>query len=394
MKNIIKKYLNETFLTEEKKPIGLTGTEKVQKDEDDTNKEYYKEVNKKMEDYEDSITGEKENSEAVKKYENNDAQKDFHDEYEILNGQEMIRYDNEPSKQFKDRAIKAIEGDPTMGNSNEWANVVTADQAGFTGPDFGKDLVKRIKARDKKEVDSTNTMVQFGDDIEITDEFAPKISKRKVAVDEGMKRLVFKKPFNGVENAIKLIPETYKVDDKVFQMTDGNENYEIRWEGSLKEGKAIVLMGENKTLVNEDMQKMKHLMGYKSHETLGKLKATDRLNENEAFKNIWNKTGRVLSEAKFVDEVTEDRYEGKLEQIISDLESIRGGLDGDAMPRVFVMDNLIHVSAEDGQYFADYYGEMSGGYPTVADSLEELADKYDTYWEWLNPGAVVLTPLD
>ena len=394
MKNIIKKYLSETFLTEEKKPIGLTGTEKVQKDEDDTNKEYYKEVNKKMEDYEDGITGEKENSEAVKKYENNDAQKNFHDEYEILNGQEMLRYDNEPSKQFKDRAIKAIEGDPTMGNSNEWANVVTADQAGFTGPDFGKDLVKRIKARDKKEVDSTNTMVQFGDDIEITDEFAPKISKRKVAVDEGMKRLVFKKPFNGVENAIKLIPETYKVDDKVFQMTDGNENYEIRWEGSLKEGKAIVLMSENKTLVNEDMQKMKHLMGYKSHETLGNLKATDRLNENEAFKNIWNKTGRVLTEAKFVDEVTADRYEGKLEQIISDLESIRGGLDGDAMPRVFVMDNLIHVSAEDGQYFADYYGEMSGGYPTVVDSLEDLADKYGTYWEWLNPGAVVLAPLD
>lgn len=394
MKNIIKKYLNETFLTEEKKPIGLTSTEKVQKDEDDTNKEYYKEVNKKMEDYEDGITGEKENSEAVKKYENNDAQKNFHDEYEILNGQEMLRYDNEPSEQFKDRALKAIEGDPTMGNSGEWANVVTADQAGFTGPEFGKDLVKRIKARDKKEVDSTNTMVQFGDDIELADEFAPKISKRKVAVNEGMKRLVFKKPFNGVENALKLIPESYRVDDKTFQMTDGNENYEIRWEGSLEEGRAIVLMGENKTLVNEDMDKIKHLMGYKSHETLGNLKATDRLNEEKVFKNIWNKTGRVLTEAKFVDEVTADRYEGKLEQIISDLESVRGGLDGDAAPDVFVMDNLIHVSAEDGQYFADYYGEMSGGYPTVADSLEDLADKYGTYWEWLNPGAVVLAPLD
>lgn len=101
-----------------------------------------------------------------------------------------------------------------------------------------------------------------------------------------------------------------------------------------------------------------------------------------------------VKEAEFVGDVTEDRYQGKMEQIISDLESVKGGLNGGS-PTVFVKDNLIHVSGEDGQYFADYYGELSGdGYPTVADSLEQIADKYETYWEWEDAGSVVLFPLD
>jgi hypothetical protein len=47
-------------------------------------------------------------------------------------------------------------------------------------------------------------------------------------------------------------------------MTDGVESYRIRWEGTLSEGKAIILTAANKTMVNEDMENMKRLMGYKS----------------------------------------------------------------------------------------------------------------------------------
>ena len=109
-----------------------------------------------------------------------------------------------------------------------------------------------------------------------------------------MKRLVFKNEFKGVENALKLIPESYKIDNKTFQMTDGNEKYEIRWEGDINEGRAIVLSASDKNLVNEDMQKMKHLMGFKSQETLGNLKGSERINEDESFNNIWNKTKDLL----------------------------------------------------------------------------------------------------
>jgi hypothetical protein len=120
-------------------------------------------------------------------------------------------------------------------------------------------------------------------------------------IKESMKRLRFKNEFKGVGNALKLIPEAYKVDNKVFEMTDGNETYKIRWEGSLSEGKAIVLTAADKTLVNEDINRMKQLFGYKSHETLGLVKGNARLDENRAFTDIWNKTKALMTESEDIE---------------------------------------------------------------------------------------------
>lgn len=54
----------------------------------------------------------------------------------------------------------------------------------------------------------------------------------------------------------------------------------------------------------------------------------------------------------------------------------------------------IIVSAEDYDDVkgraADYYGEFRGGYPWVHPELDAIADKYDSYWEWENPGAIIL----
>jgi len=54
-----------------------------------------------------------------------------------------LDYDTEPSKQFKDRLKKALEGDATTGNSQEYANVVKSD--------LGKNLAKQAERKDKKE---------------------------------------------------------------------------------------------------------------------------------------------------------------------------------------------------------------------------------------------------
>jgi len=54
-----------------------------------------------------------------------------------------LDYDSEPSKQFKDRLKKALEGDATTGNSQEYANVVKSD--------LGKNLAKQAERKDKKE---------------------------------------------------------------------------------------------------------------------------------------------------------------------------------------------------------------------------------------------------
>lgn len=118
-----------------------------------------------------------------------------------------------------------------------------------------------------------------------------------------MKRLKFKKPFNGMDNALKLIPESYKVDGKEFEITDGVETYRVKWSTSLNE--ATVLMSSNKNLINEDMQKMKHLMGFKSEETLGIVKGAARLDENKKFGDVLNKTKKLISESEEKESINE-----------------------------------------------------------------------------------------
>jgi len=301
-KNNIKNLLNQTFVNEAKVP-GLEVTNKAKAESGKENKKAVKDMEDELSDYDKASKKEtKDATKPVKFNYTDDSEQEYHQEMEIMNGQEMIQYDRTPSELYKKRAEDAIAGANYMGNSPDWANVVIPGQGG--DPTFGKKLVKAIKASAKKRSDNTPTSKMFGDDWEIVQDKSHKAyaientknNKETINESEKMKRLKFKKPFNGVNNALKLIPENYRVDNKVFEMTDGNESYKVRWEGSLNEGKGVVLMASDATLVNEDVQKMKHLMGYNSKETFGNLKGAERLAEDKNFGTIWSKTKTLLSE--------------------------------------------------------------------------------------------------
>jgi hypothetical protein len=332
-KNNIKKLLVKRFVNEA--TPGIDVTRAVLSKSKAFNDEGLKDIEKKLKD---ADKGQKKSASNTKdmpqnKFNyNNDFEKEYHQEMEIMNGNEMLEYDRDPDKMFKERAIEAIEGSSRMGNSPEYANVVP-EQQGFTGPTFGKKLVQAIKASTKKRQDAVKGIISFGDDIEtVPKNYAPmakfsalsesedaKASRdiesgkpygtedeyefnnsdeakednktnNKPKIKEGMKRLKFKQEFKGVGNALKLIPESYRVDNKTFEMTDGIESYRMRWEGTLTEGRAVVLTASDKTMINEDMQKMKHLMGYKSQDTLGTVKGKARIDENAIFSDIWKKS--------------------------------------------------------------------------------------------------------
>ena len=286
-KTIIKKELDKLVaeaISGEKVTKKAQGTSKTQ------NKAYYKDVEKKMSEYDGDLKQEDENAIEPKKTNIEGEEKEYHDDMEIRNGQEMIEYDREPSDMFKDRAKKALEGDSSMGNATYEGddNGNTEEVWGASGgKHIGKEIVKAAERSKEKRDVSINTVVQFGDDIEITDD-NPNKARKKIATQESMKRIKFKKPFEGVGNALKLIPEAFKVDQKEFEMTDGKETFRVKWQGSLTEGKAKVLTADSQGLVKEDFEKIKHLMGYKAQNTLGVLDGNGRIQENQLMKKSVN----------------------------------------------------------------------------------------------------------
>jgi hypothetical protein len=185
--------LREATLSEEK-PVGLAQTDKIKGQSKGSNKDYYKDVEKKMSAYEKaSTTSAKDSIEEPKFNYEGDSEKEYHDDMEIRNGMEMLNYDRKPSEKFTQRAKEAIEGSSNMGNNPEWANVFPA-QKGFTGPDFGKNLVKTIERSKKKRDAATPTFDQFGDDIELKNmgvnktksAYKPAVSKKPVAIGENV----------------------------------------------------------------------------------------------------------------------------------------------------------------------------------------------------------------
>lgn len=393
-KDLIKKHLN-IELTESQVP-GISITKKIQDETKKANDAALKDEAKKFEEYEDATAQEDTDSIEPKKNELSSDEETYHDEMEIMNGQEMIQYGNEPDKKFQERFEQGIEGHPNMGNSPDYANVVPKQQ-GFSGPDFGKELLKKVKDSVKRRAKAEKRTFSMGDDIEMDDtaisntkygfgenvrnnkkvisedvmadknytHFAihkstgkiinawnyegydaeelklgkdeyffndlisdfdlPKKSDAKIITrktldksglnpedinnwyrptneniknnksvikENKMKRLRFKEPFNGRKNALKLIPEHYKVTNKVFEMTDGNETYKVRWENE----NPVILESKNQDRITEDMDRMKSLMGYNSRDTFGTLKGEERIIENSKMRSFMDKTKGLISE--------------------------------------------------------------------------------------------------
>ncbi len=69
---------------------------------------------------------------------------------------------------------------------------------------------------------------------------------------------------------------------------------------------------------------------------------------------------------------------------------LRALVDDAAAPTVLVQDGTLILSAEDGHGFADFYGEFSGGYPTIDPRIQQVAADEGCFWEWRDPGSLVL----
>lgn len=188
-----------------------------------------------------------------------------------------------------------------------------------------------------------------------------------------------------MDNAKKLIPESYKVDGNEFEMTDGNETYRVKWSSLINEG--IVLTSSNKSQINEDMQKMKHLMGFKSQDTLGTVKGAARLDENKKFANILNKTKRLLNEVKdeseYSDGISDDERDIKHQVNYGDQTNVNNPiLNGNEHYADYMDIAQFHpntpLSMSTGEYENSYELEKLGKEIVDTEYGGDIGKAYDT----------------
>ena len=125
---------------------GLEFTKKAQKTSGDDSKSHMSDVEKKLKDI--STFDGNDNPEFPNQINKGEkvAQRTTDEENETIEdnrggGMEDLQYDYEPSERFKVRLKKALEGDSTMGNSHDAANVIPSK----TGENMGKKVERKAK---------------------------------------------------------------------------------------------------------------------------------------------------------------------------------------------------------------------------------------------------------
>ena len=103
-----------------------------------------------------------------------------------------------------------------------------------------------------------------------------------------------------VIDLVNRLPERVKIDETVFAVTDGENEYRLIWEGS-EDGEAVITHEKNINTVNENINKMKHLWEFKSSTTTTNRK-TIKENDDVFFKMMNKVRGKeTLNEAVAVD---------------------------------------------------------------------------------------------
>jgi len=242
---------------------------KVHKEDEKDAQDYYKEVEKKMKDFqttsesEPSQIGEAFDPPKVNRKDDQTEPEEVYDTEALGPGMLALRYDNEGTpvhNKFKER----------MDDMN------------------GEDLTyKKLKGYGEKYLKHK---------YEAPDEYhyTPKVRVTDKAVNETymdvLKENIFKvkgtiKSKEQVLNLVNKLPERVRVDETVFAVTDGENEYRLMWEGD-SNGEAVITHEKNNSLVNENIQKMKHLWGFKSSDTT---KKTIKEGNDDVFFKMMNK---------------------------------------------------------------------------------------------------------
>ena len=332
LKDELNKKYEEQVNEAEAAPIGLVNTEKVQKEDKKENEDYQKEVGKKMDDYVKDMGNEDFVPPASRLTQKQEEYIETH-----RGGNNMqLEYETEPSEAFKERLAKNVPYGDLEDKGNVYDNIGVRK---FKANDTQEKMEKAAKevARQKGEIDGIYD--ETGKGIKYADQPVTKDNKKstennnvaRLALKENkMKVLKYKKEFIDESHAISLIPNSYKVDEHIFEMTDGNLTVKVKWEGDKNDGEAYILNAKNETILSEQMNRMKELFGYTSAEKHDKRKNVT-LNEEQYFLGFHNDVnGFALTDDRVEEEVIDDlNTEETTEEVVAEMKVDKGPEDRD-----------------------------------------------------------------
>jgi hypothetical protein len=213
---------------------------------------YYKEVAKKVKEYQTPNDSEKFEAPKVPTNTDGENQRLKTTGYDVgVSGMEVVADlaakeggTEEGKKAYKDRVEKLNGNDDTykkLAKNADATNTLKYDKdARNTRP------AKAQKSKQPEQPEKKNESVGYTG---VNPENIFK-TKGKIVSEEQVMKLANK------------VPTRVKIDETTFAITDGENTYKLIWEGDIKTGEPVITNFKNNQMVNEDIQKMKYLWGF------------------------------------------------------------------------------------------------------------------------------------
>lgn len=201
-------------------------------------------------------------------------------------GMSDLDYDS-ISKPFKDKVKAQLKGYPSVENEKLHEKDEAFGNAYYDSNNLSKDIADHAKEA-KKEKDKSKT------DGLVSSKYKDETEKNSDTMFESKKisKIQFKHTqFLSEGHMLSKVPDEFKVEGKKFIMRDTADNeYLVEW----TDKKPNVTKRLNKTLVNEEMNRIKSLYGYKSRDYFTTTNPTSRVNENKEFSDMINKARQLM----------------------------------------------------------------------------------------------------
>jgi hypothetical protein len=304
---------------------------KVHKEDKKDADDYYKEVAKRMvgfqktDESEPTQIGEAFDSPKVNRKDDQTEPEDVYDTEALGTGMQALKYDNEGTEvhdKFEERMEDLNDGDATYEKLKKYSEkylkhkyedpdeyhytpkVRVTDKPineGMFGDDFEdipnhRELIDGwLKDGNRKAINDYISGLNGPEKEDAQNYLKGKTSKssdlREGYSDIGKENIFkVKGTIKNKKQIIKLVdrlPSRVRVDETVFSITDGQNSYRLVWEGA-EDGEVIVTHEKNVSIVNESINKMRHLWEFKSSDsTTTKKNITE--SSDESFKRMFNK---------------------------------------------------------------------------------------------------------